>query len=77
MAGVLSIQNIFWPLTKVAGKEVQGYLDAGLMAIFIVGVILVAGDAARRIWKTLHGEPIPAEAFGEPEEREPIPMRCC
>jgi carbon starvation protein len=77
MAGVLSIRNIFWPLTKVAGRETQGYLDSALMAIFIAGVILVASDAARRIWKTLHGEPIPAEAFGEPEEREPIPMRCC
>jgi len=77
MAGILSIQSIFWPLTKVAGKELQGYLDSALMAIFIVGVVLVVGDAARRIWKTLHGEPIPEEAFGPSTERETVQMGCC
>jgi carbon starvation protein len=76
-AGVLSIQYIFWPLTKVAGKQVQGYLDSILMAIFIVGVLLVATDAVRRIWKTLHGEPIPEEAFGPSEQSGSVPMRCC
>jgi hypothetical protein len=34
------------------------------MAIFIVGVVLVEGDVAVRVWKTLHGVPIPEEAFG-------------
>jgi len=77
-AGVLSIRDIFWPLTKVAGKELQGYTDSILMAIFIVGVLLVAADAARRIWKTLHGEPVPSEAFGASEEGgSSVPMRCC
>jgi carbon starvation protein len=76
-AGMLSIQNIFWPLTKVVGKQLQGYLDSALMSIFIVGVILVAVNAAARIWKTLHGEPIPAEACGPSEENGPVPMRCC
>jgi carbon starvation protein len=76
-AGVLSIQTIFWPMTQVPGKEFQGYLDSTLMAIFIVGVILVAGDAARRIWKTLHGEPIPQEAFGPPQPEGSVKMRCC
>jgi carbon starvation protein len=76
-AGVLSIQYIFWPLTKVAGKQLQGYLDSILMTIFIVGVLLVAADAVRRIWKTLHGEPIPVEAFGPSEQSGSIPMRCC
>ena len=76
-AGILSIQNIFWPLTKVAGKELQGYLDSTLMAIFIVGVILVAGDSCRRIWKTLHGDPIPEEAFGPSTEDVAVKMRCC
>jgi len=77
MAGVLSVENIFWPLTQVPGKELQGYMDSALMAIFIVGVILVVGDATRRIWKTLHGEPIPAEAFGPPEKDGPVKMGCC
>jgi carbon starvation protein len=76
-AGMLSIQNIFWPLTKVVGKQLQGYLDSALMSIFIVGVILVAVNAATRIWKTLHGEPIPAEACGPSEENGSVPMRCC
>jgi carbon starvation protein len=76
-AGVLSIRTIFWPLTKVAGKEFQGYLDTTLMTIFIIGVILVATDAARRIWKTLHGVPVPPEAFGSSDSNPSIPMRCC
>ncbi len=77
MAGVLSVKNIFWPLTKAPATAFQGYLDSILMAIFIAGVILVAGDAGRRIWKTLHGEQIPVEAFGPPETGKPVQMRCC
>jgi len=76
-AGILSIRDLFWPLTRVAGKQMQGYLDSALMAIFIVGVFLVVGDAVRRIWKTLHGEPVPEEAFGAEEEQPPVPMGCC
>jgi carbon starvation protein len=78
MAGVQSIQDIFWPLTKIPGKAFQGYLDSLLMAIFIVGVFLVVGDAIRRIWKTLHGEPVPEEAFGAEEDHGSLPpMGCC
>jgi hypothetical protein len=47
------------------------------MAIFIVGVFLVFGDAVRRIWKTLHGEPVPEEAFGAEEDHAPVVMGCC
>ena len=54
-AGVLSIERIFWPLTRVAGKAFQGYLDSALMAIFIVGVILVVFDAVRRWIAVLRG----------------------
>jgi carbon starvation protein len=77
VAGVLSIRNIFWPLIFDAHTAFQGYMDSALMAVFIAGVILVAGDAIRRIWKTLHGEPIPVEAFGPSEETGAIKMRCC
>ena len=76
-AGVFSIQTIFWPLTKITGKEFQGYLDSTLMTIFIIGVILVATDASRRIWKTLHGVPVPPEAFGPADPNASVPMRCC
>jgi carbon starvation protein len=77
-AGVLSIQTIFWPMTSVSKTALQGYLDSTLMAVFILGVILVAGDAARRVWKTLHGAPLPAEAFGaEDDSSDKPPMRCC
>ena len=65
-AGCLSIQRIFWPLTKKPGMVFQGYLDSTLMVIFIVGVVLVVFDALRRSLKTLRGEPIPKEAFGPP-----------
>jgi len=34
------------------------------MAIFVTGVVLVLLNVARRCWLTLHGEPIPKEAFG-------------
>jgi carbon starvation protein len=77
IAGVLSIRDLFWPLTQTPGKQFQGYLDTGLMAIFIVGVILVSIEAARRIWKTLHGVPVPLEAAGAETEPKSIPMRCC
>jgi carbon starvation protein len=76
-AGILSIRDIFWPLTKSAGTAFQGYLDAAMMAIFISGVILVAIDAIRRIWKTLHGAPIPKEAFGVSGKGETVKMGCC
>jgi carbon starvation protein len=68
-AAVMSITNIFWPLAQKPETMVQGYMDAVLMALFIVGVVLVVGAAARRCWKTLHGEPVPPESFaaGEPE----------
>jgi carbon starvation protein len=76
-AGVLSIKNIFWPLTKVPGKMFTGYLDSILMAMFVVGVILVLIDAARRCWMTLHGAPIPKQAFGPPVVEGQIRMGCC
>jgi carbon starvation protein len=77
-AGVLSIRNIFWPLTLKPGQEFTGYLDTTLMGIFIVGVILVLFDAARRWIAVLHGAEPPVEAFGPPltEEHE-IKMGCC
>jgi carbon starvation protein len=76
-AGVLSIYNIFWPLTRQPGKVFQGYLDSGLMAMFILGVVLVLFEAAHRCIKTLRGDPIPVEAFGPPVVRDEVPVRCC
>jgi carbon starvation protein len=78
-AGVLSIKNIFWPLTAVPATSFQGYLDSLLMTIFVIGVVLVLFDAARRCWRTLHGEPIPQEAFGPPAIAAGLPVSggCC
>ena len=76
-AGVLSIKNIFWPLTKVPGKMVTGYIDSILMAMFVIGVVLVVADAGRRCWMTLHGAPIPKQAFGPPVVDGQIRMGCC
>src|SRR5271166_4585314 len=75
-AGVLSIETIYWPLARTPGKEFTGYLDTTLMVIFVVGVIIVLFEAGRRCWKTLHGAPIPQEAFGAPELVE-MKMGCC
>jgi len=76
-AGVMSIQNIFWPLTKVPGKEFTGYLDSILMAFFVVGVILVLIGATRRCIATLNGAPIPEKAFGPPVVNGEIRAGCC
>jgi carbon starvation protein len=77
-AGVLSIKNIFWPLTSKPGQQFTGYLDSILMGIFIVGVILVVFDAVRRWIAVLHGAEPPAEAFGPPVTgKGEIKMGCC
>jgi carbon starvation protein len=75
-AGVLSIKNIYLPLAHQPDHAFQGYLDASLMVIFVLGVFLVLIESARRCWKTLHGAAIPVEAFGKPELAEPN-MTCC
>ena len=78
-AGVLSIRDIFWPLTSKTGQPmITGYLDSGLMALFIAGVVLVLFDAARRSIAVLRGAPAPAEAFGEPATASgEVKMGCC
>ncbi|MGA7559748.1 MAG: carbon starvation protein A [Terriglobales bacterium] len=77
-AGVLSIKNIFWPLTSKAGQEFTGYLDSVLMSIFIVGVVLVVVDAVRRWILTLNGAPVPRECFGPPlTATGEVKMGCC
>jgi carbon starvation protein len=78
-AGVLSIRNIFWPLTSKPGQVFTGYLDTTLMGIFILGVVLVVFDAARRWIAVLNGAEPPVESFGAPavEERETVKMGCC
>ncbi len=75
-AGVLSVKTIYWPLAHTPGKAVQGYLDSALMMLFVVGVIIVVFEAARRCWATLHGAAIPEEAFGSPEVAS-VNMSCC
>jgi len=77
-AGVLSIKNIFWPLTSKTGQVFTGYLDSILMAIFIIGVVLVVFDAVRRWIATLKGVPAPKDAFGPPlTEAGEVKMGCC
>ncbi|HET9597500.1 MAG TPA: carbon starvation protein A [Anaeromyxobacteraceae bacterium] len=76
-AAVLSIRDIFWPMTAKPATAFQGYLDSALMALFLVGVVLVLLGVARRCWRTLHGAAVPRDAFGPPVSAEGIPMRCC
>jgi len=75
-AGVLSIKNIYLPLAQKPGHGFQGYLDATLMVIFVTGVVLVLIESGRRCWKTLHGVPIPEEAFGPVKDTD-VKMACC
>ena len=79
-AGVLGIQNIFWPLTKAATgmQRFTGWLDTVLMGIFIAGVVLVVIDAVIRWIKTAKGQPIPQEAWGPPlTDAGEVKMGCC
>jgi carbon starvation protein len=76
-AGILSIRNIFWPLTRAPNTMFTGYLNTILMAMFILGVVLVVADAARRCWLTLHGTPVPKDCFGPPVVDGEIRMGCC
>jgi len=78
-AGVLSIENIFWPLTLQPATRVTGYIDSILMTVFVVGVVIVLFEVARRCWLTLHGAPIPIEAFGPPAKAAGLPVSggCC
>jgi len=77
-AGVLSIKNIFWPLTAKPGQVFTGYLDSILMSIFIAGVVLVLFNAVLHWYRVLHGAPVPQEAFGPPlTAAGDIKMGCC
>jgi len=76
-AGVMGIRTIFWPMAHKPATAFQGYLDTTLMALFIAGVILVVADAAWRCYRTLHGAPVPEEAFGPPVIKPGPPARCC
>jgi len=77
-AAVESIGSIFWPLAHHPGTELQGYLDAILMALFILGVILVVAAAFRRCWLTVHGAPLPQESFGASDlDKSPVKIGCC
>jgi carbon starvation protein len=77
-AGVLSIKNIFWPLTRQPGQVFTGYLDSALISIFIVGVVLVVFSAVRRWIAVLNGAPAPTEAFGPPlTAAGDVKMGCC
>jgi anaerobic selenocysteine-containing dehydrogenase len=41
-------------------------------------VALVVGAAARRVWKALHGEPVPPESFAAVDPlNPPTKMGCC
>ena len=77
-AGVLSIENIFWPLTSKPGMVFTGYLDSVLMSMFIVGVVLVVCNAAWSWYRVLNGAPVPQEAFGPPlTATGEVKMGCC
>ena len=77
-AAVLSIRDIFWPLTARPGQQLTGYLDTALMALFILGVLLVVFDAIRRWIAVLNGASAPPEAFGpQATPGSEVGMGCC
>ena len=81
-AGVLSIQNIFWPMVNHPGTELQGWIECSLMVVFIVGAIVIVGSAGLRCIRTLRGiaPPSAPALLDEPGKvsLEPAaPYRCC
>jgi len=77
-AGVLSVKDIFWPLTSQPGQQLTGYLNSFLTSFFIVGVLMVVANAARHWIAVAKGAPAPVEAFGTPVTPEgEVRMGCC
>jgi carbon starvation protein len=79
IAGIESVRDIFWPMAMRPSVRFQGWFDSTLMVLFIVGVVLVVGSAARRCWQTVHGVPLPPDASGPvtPEESGHVVNACC
>ncbi len=81
-AGVLSIQNIFLPMTRHPDTQLQGWIETILLALFLVGALVIVASAALRCLQTLRGVP-PPSATAIPSEPgkvalEPAaPFRCC
>jgi carbon starvation protein len=81
-AGVLSIQNVFWPMAQHPGSQLQGWIETSLMAIFITGAIAIVGSAGIRCIQTLRGVPPPSanallEESGKVSLEPAAPYRCC
>jgi len=76
-AGVLSVRDILWPMTKMPQTAFQGYLDSALMVTFIAGAIFVVGSALRRIWMTLRGAPVQGDFDGQSRSESPVKIQCC
>jgi hypothetical protein len=81
-SGCLSIQNIFWPMAMRPGSKLQGWIETGLMAIFIVGAIAIVGSAGMRCIRTLRGVPPPSQEpllneAGKVMLEPAAPYRCC
>jgi carbon starvation protein len=79
VAGLESVRDIFWPMAQKTGTRFQGYLDSSLMVLFMIGVVLVVGSAARRCWQTMHGVPLPPDSFGPETQEESghVVNACC
>ena len=81
-AGVLSIQNTFWPMANHPGTQLQGWIETGLMTVFIIGAIVIVGSAGLRCLKTLRGVPPPSATAeitepGKVSLEPAAPYRCC
>jgi len=81
-AGTMSIANIYLPMTRRQGTELQGWIETGLTAVCIAGAIIIVGSALLRCLRTLRGVPPPsATALSDEPGKvalEPAaPFRCC
>jgi carbon starvation protein len=59
-AGWFSVTDRFIPMTKIPGKEFQGYLNTVVTLLMMTCVLIILGDAIPRWWRTIRGAPIPA-----------------
>ena len=80
-AGSISIVNIFYPMSQHPGTQLQGWIETGLMAIFIVGAIVIVGpraaalpqDSARRHATLCHARHCRTRQ-GQPRASRPVSL---
>ena len=81
-AAVLSTINVFWPMAHQEGTQAQGWIEIGLMTLFVAGSGIVIVSTSLRCIQTLRGVPPPSSEPASPPgghvaAQPAAPYRCC